>query len=67
MTLYYDMQKLGKNENFVETFEKVREVLLTDDRLQYYIDQSEGYLPSGFGKQRSKLVFENPVFRPFSY
>ena len=37
MTLYYDIQKLTKNENFIETFEKVREVLLTDPRLSLYI------------------------------
>lgn len=31
-TLYFDMQKLGKNENYVATFEKIREIILTDER-----------------------------------
>jgi len=30
-TLYFDMQKLGKNDNYIATFEKIREILLTDD------------------------------------
>ena len=29
-TYYYDMDKLGKNENYIATFTKVREILLTD-------------------------------------
>lgn len=37
-TLYIDMQKLGKNENYVATFEKIREILLTDERFQIYIE-----------------------------
>ena len=38
MTLYYDMQKLGTNENYVATFGKIKEVLLSDERLLMYID-----------------------------
>ena len=38
MTLYYDMQKLGSNENYVATFEAVKQVLMTDERLRTYID-----------------------------
>ena len=38
MTLYYDMQKLGKNENYVATFDAVKEVLMTDERMRNYID-----------------------------
>ena len=30
MTLYYDMQKLGTDENYVATFGQVRHVLMTD-------------------------------------
>ena len=38
-TLYFDMQKLGKNDNYVATFEKVREILLTDARFDLFIEQ----------------------------
>ena len=38
-TLYYDMQKLGKNENYMATFEKVRQILLTDPRFEVLIEQ----------------------------
>ena len=38
MTLYYDMQKLGTNENYVATFGAVRKVLMTDERLRFYIE-----------------------------
>lgn len=38
LTLYFDMQKLGKNENYIATFEKVREILLTDERFELYIE-----------------------------
>ncbi len=37
-TLYYDMQKLGQNENYVATFEKIREILLTDERFELFIE-----------------------------
>jgi len=30
-TLYFDMQKLGKNDNYIATFEKIREIMLTDE------------------------------------
>ena len=38
MTLYYDMQKLGTNENYVATFGAVRKVLMTDERMRFYIE-----------------------------
>ena len=66
-TLYFDMQKLGKNENYVATFEKIREILLTDERFQIYIEQRR-FDEGGDDKHRNTtLIFENPVFQPFSY
>lgn len=66
-TLYYDMQKLGKNENYVATFEKIREILLTDARFEIYIEQRV-MDNGGSDKERSTtLIFENPTFMPFSY
>ena len=38
MTLYYDMQKLGTDENYVATFHKVKEVLMTDERMNVFVD-----------------------------
>lgn len=38
LTLYYDLEKLGKNENYVATFDQVKKVLMTDERLTSYID-----------------------------
>ena len=38
-TLYFDMQKLGKNDNYIATFEKIREILLTDEHFSQYIEQ----------------------------
>lgn len=49
MTLYYDMQSLGKNENFVATFTKVKEVLSTDEQLSLFVS-----------KDPNSLIFENP-------
>ena len=40
LTLYFDMQKLGRNENYVATFESVKEVLMTDPRMKPYIEQN---------------------------
>jgi hypothetical protein len=51
------MQTLNKNENFVATFEKVREVLLTHEHLGLYISQDDP----------SQLIFENPQFAPYAY
>lgn len=39
MTLYYDMQKLGTDENYVATFAQVKQVLMTDERLRIFIEQ----------------------------
>ena len=38
MTLYYDMQKLGTNENYVATFEAIKQVLYTDERFRLFVD-----------------------------
>ena len=40
MTLYYDMQKLGTDENYVATFEAIKKVLLTDERLRLHVEQN---------------------------
>jgi hypothetical protein len=32
------MQKLGKNDNYIATFEKIREILLTDEQFSAYIE-----------------------------
>lgn len=37
-SLYFDMQKLGKNDNYLATFEKIREILLTDERFDIFIE-----------------------------
>ena len=37
-TLYFDLQKLGKDMNYMECFEMIKEVLLTDEKLSLYID-----------------------------
>ena len=58
MTLYYDMQKLGTNENYVATFSQIKEVLMTDERLKIYVDQS---IDDPDVRDRT-LIFENPVF-----
>ena len=40
LTLYFDMQKLGRNENYMATFDAVKEVLMTDPRFALYIEQN---------------------------
>jgi len=32
------MQKLGKNDNYIATFEKIREILLTDEQFNIFIE-----------------------------
>ena len=34
------MQKLGRNENYMATFDAVKEVLMTDPRFTLYIEQN---------------------------
>ena len=58
LTLYYDMQKLGTNENYVATFGQVKHVLMTDQRLSNFIDQT---VTDDDVRDRT-LIFENPVF-----
>jgi len=58
MTLYYDMQKLGKDENYTATFGQVKKVLMTDERMRMYIDQG---ITDDEVRDRT-LIFENPVF-----
>ena len=66
-TLYWDMQKLGKNENYIATFEKIREILLTDERFDILIEQRE-FDEGGADPHRSTtLIFLNPTFMPFAY
>ena len=38
LTLYYDLENLGKNENYLATFDQVKHVLMTDERLDKFID-----------------------------
>ena len=40
LTLYFDMQKLGRNENYVATFDSVKNVIMTDPRMALYIEQN---------------------------
>jgi hypothetical protein len=58
MTLYFDMQKLGTDENYVATFTQIKQVLMTDERLRPYIEQG---ISDEEGRDRT-LIFENPVF-----
>ena len=58
LTLYYDMQKLGTDENYVATFESVRQVLMTEERMRLYIDQT---ITDKDVRDRT-LIFENPLF-----
>ena len=58
MTLYFDMQKLGTNENYVATFGQIKHVLMTDERLKHFIDQT---ITEDEIRDRT-LIFENPVF-----
>lgn len=63
MTLYFDMQKLGSDENYVATFGSVKEVLMTDKRMSLYIDQT---ITDEAIRDRT-LIFENPMFQPFAH
>ena len=63
MTLYFDMQKLGTNENYVATFGQIKQVLMTDERLRHFIDQT---ITEDEIRDRT-LIFENPVFQPFAH
>ena len=58
LTLYYDMQKLGTDENYVATFTQIKKVLMTDERLRPYVEQG---ISDAEGRDRT-LIFENPVF-----
>ena len=62
LTLYYDLQALGRNENYVATFGKVREVLMTDERFNLYIEQT-----TDAEERATTLLFENPTFMPFAF
>mmetsp|Transcript_35520 Transcript_35520/g.43520 ORF Transcript_35520/g.43520 Transcript_35520/m.43520 type:complete len:194 (-) Transcript_35520:65-646(-) len=63
MTLYYDMQKLGTDENYVATFASVKKVLMTDPRLRIYVEQG---IEDEQVRDRT-LIFENPIFQPFAH
>jgi hypothetical protein len=61
------MQRLAKNDNYIATFEKVREILLTDDRFELFVEQRR-FDEGGADRQRNTtLLFLNPVFMPFAY
>ena len=66
MTLYFDMQKLGRNENYTATFDSVKQVLLTEPRMSLYIEQNQDGKISEDERNRT-LIFENPSFMPFAY
>ena len=66
LTLYFDMQKLGRNENYVATFESIKQVLMTDSRLALYVEQNLDGKISEDERTRT-LIFENPAFMPFAY
>lgn len=61
-TLYFDMQKLGKNDNYVATFEKIREMLLNDERFEIFIEQRRFDEGGEDHLRNTTLLFENPVF-----
>lgn len=63
MTLYFDMQKLGKDENYVATFTAVKKVLMEDERMRLYIEQN---ITDSSVRDRT-LIFENPIFQPFAH
>ena len=66
-TMYLDMNKLGKNENYLATFEKIREILLTDERFELYIEQRK-FDEGGEDRLReTTLIFQNPTFMPYAY
>ena len=58
LTLYYDMQKLGKDENYTATFDAVKKVLMEDERMKIYIEQS---ITDSAVRDRT-LIFEHPIF-----
>ena len=60
------MQKLGRNENYMATFDAVKGVLMTDPRFELYIEQNLDNQISDEERQRT-LIFENPHFLPFAY
>jgi hypothetical protein len=66
ITMYYDMQTLGKSENYVATFDKIREMLLTDERFNILIEQRDKF-KQGDPNRETTLIFENPVFLPYAY
>ena len=61
LTLYFDMQKLGRNENYVATFDAVKEVLMTDPRMANYVEQNTSGRFSADERERT-LIFLNPTF-----
>eukprot|EP00347_Sterkiella_histriomuscorum_P000406 403375986 len=62
MTLYYDLYKLGNNQNHAATYGKIREILLTNQEMSLYVDQ-----PKEQGQDSKNLIIENPKFQPFSF
>ena len=38
MTMYYDLAAIGDNENYLAVFDKIKEVIMTDDRLSLFIE-----------------------------
>ena len=66
-TLYMDMNTLGKNESYMATFEKVREILLTDERFEVYIEQKKFDEGGEDPLRQTTLLFHNPTFMPFAY
>ena len=38
MTMYYDLSAIGDNENYLAVFDKIKEVMMTDERLQLFIE-----------------------------
>jgi hypothetical protein len=61
------MQRLAKNENYVATFEKVREILLTDERFELFVEQRRFDEGGADRLRNTTLLFLNPVFMPFAY
>ena len=62
--MYYDLQKLSKDPNYYACMDKVKEVLMTDERLSLFLEQSEERMKE---EASSTLIFENPAFMPFSF
>jgi hypothetical protein len=61
------MQRLAKNDNYIATFEKVREILLTDDRFELFVEQRRFDEGGADRLRNTTLLFLNPVFMPFAY